>query len=166
MFTEYSLWWLIPIFIFALAISWFIYFYKQESFSKIKSIILFSLRSVAIFLLMFLLLNPIVKKRTNHVKKPIIVIAQDNSSSIVKTKDSLFYKNDYINSLISLSKSFDKNFEVKLYSFGSETKESSTFDFKDYHTDIADFLTNIQNEYFNQNLSAIVISLLFTPVPL
>ena len=103
MFTEYSLWWIIPIIIFTIAISWFIYFYKQESFSKKQSIILFSLRSIAILLLLFLLLNPIVKKRTNQIEKPIIVIAQDNSASIIKTKDSLFYKNDHLNSLISLS---------------------------------------------------------------
>lgn len=158
MFTEYSLWWIIPIIIFTIAISWFIYFYKQESFSKKQSIILFSLRSIAILLLLFLLLNPIVKKRTNQIEKPIIVIAQDNSASIIKTKDSLFYKNDYLNSLISLSKSLNKDFEVKLYSFGSQTKENPSFDFTDFQTDIADFLTNIQGEYFNQNLSAIVIA--------
>ncbi len=158
MFTEYSPWWIIPILIFALAISWFIYFYKQESFSKTQSIILFSLRSIAITLLLFLLLNPIVKKKTNQIEKPIIVIAQDNSASIIKTKDSLFYKNNYLNSLTSLSESLNKNFEVKLYSFGSETKETSSFDFSDFQTDIADFLTTIQNEYFNQNLSAIVVA--------
>ena len=158
MFTEYSLWWIIPILIFAIAISWFAYFYKQKSFSKRQSIILFSLRSIGSLLLLFLLLNPIVKKKTNQIEKPIIVIAQDNSASIIKTKDSLFYKNDYLNSLISLSKSLNKDFEVKIYSFGSQSKENSSFDFTDFQTDIADFLTNIQNEYFNQNLSAIVIA--------
>ena len=158
MFTEYSLWWIIPILIFAIAISWFVYFYKQKSFSKKQSIILFSLRSIAIFLLLFLLLNPMVKKKTNQIEKPIIVVAQDNSTSIIKTKDSLFYKNDYLNSLTSLSKSLSKEFEVKLYSFGCQTKETSSFDFTDFQTDIADFLSNIQNEYFNQNLSAIIIA--------
>ena len=158
MFTEYSLWWIIPILIFAIAISWFAYFYRQKSFSKRQSIILFSLRSIGSLLLLFLLLNPIVKKKTNQIEKPIIVIAQDNSASIIKTKDSLFYKNDYLNSLISLSKYLNKDFEVKLYSFGSQTKENSSFDFTDFQTDIADFLTNIQGEYFNQNLSAIVIA--------
>jgi hypothetical protein len=158
MFTEYSLWWIIPILIFAIAISWFVYFYKQKSFSKKQSIILFSLRSIAILLLLFLLLNPIVKKKTNQIEKPIIVVAQDNSTSIIKTKDSLFYKNDYLNSLTSLSKSLSKEFEVKLYSFGCQTKETSSFDFTDFQTDIADFLSNIQNEYFNQNLSAIIIA--------
>ena len=158
MFTEYSLWWIIPILIFAIAISWFAYFYRQKSFSKRQSIILFSLRSIGSLLLLFLLLNPIVKKKTNQIEKPIIVIAQDNSASITKIKDSLFYKNDYLNSLISLSESLNKEFEVKLYSFGSQTKENSSFDFTDSQTDIADFLTNIQNEYFNQNLSAIVIA--------
>ncbi|MBQ2397567.1 MAG: VWA domain-containing protein [Bacteroidales bacterium] len=158
MFTDYSLWWLIPILVFAFAISWFVYLYKQESFSKQQSIILFSLRGLAISLLLFLLLNPIVKTSKNKIEKPIIVIAQDNSSSIIKTKDSLFYSNEYLKSLNSLSKSLNKNFEVKLYSFGSETKENSSFDFKDYQTDFSDLLNTIQDEYFNQNLSAIIIA--------
>lgn len=158
MFTDYSLWWLIPILVFAFAISWFVYLYKQESFSKQQSIILFSLRGLAISLLLFLLLNPIVKTSKNKIEKPIIVIAQDNSASIIKTKDSLFYSNEYLKSLNSLSKSLNKNFEVKLYSFGSETKENSSFDFKDYQTDFSDLLNTIQDEYFNQNLSAIIIA--------
>ena len=158
MFTDYSLWWLIPILVFAFAISWFVYLYKQESFSKQQSIILFSLRGLAISLLLFLLLNPIVKTSKNKIEKPIIVIAQDNSASIIKTKDSLFYSNEYLKSLNSLSKSLNKNFKVKLYSFGSETKENSSFDFKDYQTDFSDLLNTIQNEYFNQNLSAIIIA--------
>ncbi|MEE1252425.1 MAG: hypothetical protein UHK52_04930, partial [Bacteroidales bacterium] len=158
MFTDYSLWWLIPILVFAFATSWFVYLYEQESFSKQQSIILFSLRGLAISLLLFLLLNPIVKTSKNKIEKPIIVIAQDNSASIIKTKDSLFYSNKYLKSLNSLSKSLNKNFEVKLYSFGSETKENSSFDFKDYQTDFSDLLNTIQDEYFNQNLSAIIIA--------
>lgn len=158
MFTEYSLFWIIPILIFAIAISWFIYFYKQKYFSKKQSITLFSLRSVAIALLLFLLLNPTFIKKTNQEEKPIIIIAQDNSSSITKTKDSSYYKNEYLNALHSLAKSLNKNFNTKLYSFGSQTKETNTFNLNDQHTNIADLLTNIQNEYFNQNLSAIIIA--------
>ncbi len=158
MFTEYSLWWLIPIIVAPILIAWFVYFYPKQTFNKKQKTLLFCLRATGIFLLLFLLLSPIVRKKTNIREKPIIVIAQDNSASIIKTKDSLFFRNDYINSLTSLSKSLEKKFKVKLYSFGSQTKETSSFDFKDYHTDIADFLTQIQDEYFNQNLSAIVIA--------
>lgn len=158
MFTEYSLWWLIPFIIISSAIAWFVYFYTKNSFSKKQRIILFALRLIGVLMLLVLLLNPIIKKTTNVTEKPIIVIAQDNSASIIKTKDSLFYRNDYIKSLTSLSESLNKNFKVKLYSFGSEGKETTTFDFKDYQTDIAQILSDIQNEYFNQNLSAIVLA--------
>lgn len=158
MFTEYSLWWVIPIIIIASAFAWFVYFYTKNSFSKKQTIILFALRLIGILMLLFLLLNPIIKKTTNITEKPVIIIAQDNSASIIKTKDSLFYKNDYIKSLNSLSESLNKNFKVKLYSFGSEVNENPSFDFKDYQTDIAQVLNEIQDEYFNQNLSAIVLA--------
>ena len=158
MFTEYSLWWVIPIIIIASAFAWFVYFYTKNSFSKKQTIILFALRLIGILMLLFLLLNPIIKKTTNITEKPVIIIAQDNSASIIKTKDSLFYKNDYIKSLNSLSESLNKNFKVKLYSFGSELNENPSFDFKDYQTDIAQVLNEIQDEYFNQNLSAIVLA--------
>lgn len=158
MFTEYSLWWLIPIIVFSSAIAWFIYFYTKNSFSKKQTIALFSLRLLGIFLLLFLLLNPIIRKKTNITEKPIIVIAQDNSSSITKTKDSSFYKNEYIKSLFNLSESLNKDFNTKIYSFGKQINETPTFDFNDYQTDIAQVLNDIQNEYFNQNLSAIILA--------
>ena len=158
MFTEYSLWWIIPIIVFSSAIAWFVYFFAKNSFSKKQTIVLLTLRLLGIFLLLFLLLNPIIRKKTNVTEKPIIVIAQDNSSSITKTKDSSFYKNEYIKSLLNLSESLNKDFNTKIYSFGSQTNVTSKFDFNDYQTDIAQALNDIQNEYFNQNLAAIVLA--------
>src|ERR1051325_8056097 len=57
--------------------------------------ILTGLRFLFITLLAFLLLTPLIKTLTRQTEKPIIIIAQDNSQSIIINKDSSFYRNEY-----------------------------------------------------------------------
>ena len=81
----------------AVAIAIFMY-HKDKTFIEIepwKRKLMTALRAIFIFLTMALLLNPIVKHLTYDIRKPIVVIAQDNSKSILYNKDSAFYKNEY-----------------------------------------------------------------------
>ena len=41
------------------------------------------------------LLNPLIRSTSSFTEKPIIVIAADNSASIAKNKDSVFYKKEF-----------------------------------------------------------------------
>src|SRR5207244_30183 len=49
------------------------------------------LRFLLVSLLAFLLLSPLIKNISYEKEKPIVIIAQDNSESIVVNKDSAFY---------------------------------------------------------------------------
>src|SRR3972149_7033140 len=104
--TEYPLWYLI----FCLALGGL---YAFILYNRDKHLIELSLslkRTMAFFrftvigLLAFLLLNPLLKLIFRQVEKPIVVIAQDNSESLIIGKDSSYYKNEYketLNNLIS-----------------------------------------------------------------
>ena len=65
--------------------------------------LLFAIRTIAAALLKLLLINPIIKNKSKIIEQPIIIIAQDISSSIVMTDDSLFYKHDFQHIIDSIS---------------------------------------------------------------
>src|SRR5574344_2466196 len=141
MFTEYSLLWLFPIVLLSAAASYFLYFYKPKAdFTKKERYILSSLRFLGIFLIFFLLLSPIISYNRVTKEKPLVVIAQDNSQSLVLTKYASFYRNDYQKQLNALISKLQENYDVKLVSFGSNSKEIETenahFLFNDYATNI------------------------------
>lgn len=164
MFVEYSLWWLIPILFIAILGSWILYFFKKKSnFSKIQTIILSFLRFFSLFLALLLLLSPNIKNKKNIVEKPVVVVAQDNSSSILKSKYSTFYKNEYKKRLNKLIESLKDDYDVKLMSFGSEAmeinnEEINKLSYQDYATDISDVFLKIEDKYSNLNLSSIILA--------
>ena len=95
MFTEYSLWLLIPIIIISLVGSILQYLYpKRASYNNKQLITLSSLRFIGLFLVLSLIIAPVIKHKENIIQKPIIAILQDNSSSLLLTKDSNFYKDN------------------------------------------------------------------------
>ena len=166
MSTEYSLWYIVPVILFALACTWFAYMYRaQDVFSKRQRAVLSSLRFVSTVLLFFLLLNPVVKTVKNRTEKPIIVILQDDSGSIVRTSDSLYYRGEYLDGLNEVIRSLGKNSQVRIHTFGSKTEETARMDrsmgeslYRQSSTDISQALNQINDMYSNQNLSAVVLA--------
>lgn len=163
MFIEYSLWWLIPLVLIAVLGSFFLYFYpKRKFFSKTQTIFLSSIRFLALLLSLLLIVSPIFKQKKTIIKKPLIVLAQDNSSSILMTKYSPFYKNEFLIGLDKLSKLLEKDFELKTVLFGNDVREINNNEIKsikweDYATDISNVIEKIEEKYINLNLSGIVL---------
>ena len=99
--TEYSLWLIIPGIIVAFLYAYLLY-RKDPRFEDLSSMrikLMSALRFLVVFVLILLLLNPLINKMTKQIEKPVIIFAQDNSSSILINKDSLFYKDKYINNI-------------------------------------------------------------------
>ncbi|MBC8173752.1 MAG: hypothetical protein H7X71_07595 [Chitinophagales bacterium] len=105
-------------------------------------------------ILAFLLLNPYMKSRFNETEKPILLIAQDNSSSVKNNLNT----NDYKQKLAELQKSLSDNYDVRTYVFGEKLSERDTFSFDEKATDISSALEDIQNLYQNLNVGAIVLA--------
>jgi hypothetical protein len=70
-------------------------------------------------LIALFLLSPMIKSITRQVEKPIIIIAQDNSSSIVMNKDSAFYSNQYSKALQDFSTALASKYEVRTLELGA-----------------------------------------------
>ncbi|MGK0383458.1 MAG: hypothetical protein ACJAVL_000182 [Bacteroidia bacterium] len=117
-----------------------------------------AVRGVVIFILVVLLIGPLIKSTTKLTEKPIVVIAQDNSSSIPLNSDSAFYRTEYLKGLAALRTSLSGDYEVRSYVFGNEVTETETTDFSDGRTDMSDLFEELDNVYANRNVGAVILA--------
>jgi len=157
--TEYPLWFIIFCLILGFLYAFILYHKdKKNDFSKMLLNVLSLFRFISIFLISFLLLSPLLKTIFRYVEKPIIIVAQDNSQSVVMGKDSLFYKNDYPNNIKKLVKNFNTDYTVKIYNFGDKISDKINYKYTDKQTDISQLFDEITTRYSNCNLGAIILA--------
>lgn len=132
-------------------------FNKSQHYGKALTTTLFILRTVVVGLLVLLFFNPYIKKKTNKIEPATIIIAQDNSNSLVLAKDSTFYKEQFPLILDTLINELEDNFIVDKYLFGNEVNEFTKLDYKDYYTDFHEVLENIKKNYYKKNVGAVVL---------
>lgn len=126
--------------------------------SKTLRISLAIFRFVSVSLISLLLLDVFVKRIVNETEKPIIIFAQDNSSSIISSKDSGLIKNSYLPALKNFLSSINDKYEVKTYAFDSESRPASEYTFNGKETDISQLFLDIENNYANKNIGAVIIA--------
>jgi len=114
-------------------------------------------RFLTVSLLSLLLLSPLLKSLITDVKKPVIVIAQDQSESVranMSEEDVLQYKQ----SVEQLESALSGEYELKQYSFGNEVREGIDFKFEDKVSNISEVLKSMYDLYSNQNLGAVILA--------
>ncbi|MFZ4105840.1 hypothetical protein [Flavobacterium sp.] len=136
-------------------LSYFQYFFKAKSKSKITFILAF-LRFFTIFGLLLLLINPILSRSTYETIKTPLPIIVDNSSSIVDLKANKITQEVYekLNSNSDLKNKFD----VQSYSFDSDFQSAETFDFKGKQTNLDAVAENLKSIYKNRSFPTVLIS--------
>ena len=161
--TEYPLWF-VPFCIAAgIAYAGVLYF-RDKKLNELSVWIvrlMAGFRFLVITILSFLLLSPLIKTISREVEKPVIVVAQDNSESLVVGKDSAFYKKEYKQNLQKFIDKLNDKYEVHFYSFADKIKELTTTDsltFNEKQTDISSLFDEIETRYSNRNLGAILLA--------
>ena len=117
-----------------------------------------AVRGSAIFILVLLLIGPLIKSVSKRTEKPIVVIAQDNSSSIPLNSDSAFYRAEYLEGLASLRAELSGDYEVRSYVFGNEVHETEEAGFSDGRTDMSELFDELDNVYVNRNVGAVILA--------
>ena len=118
--------------------------------------LLMALRFLTVSLLAFLLLAPVIKTLFKKVEKPVVVIAMDNSQSILLNKDSVFNRTKLPAELDKLRESLADKYNVRMYTFGGKLNEKDKPDFKDRQTDLSGMYDEVYNRFYNQNIGAII----------
>ena len=158
--TELPLWWLLICALVGFLYA-FILYRKDHSFDSVHPWLrklLFGLRAILVFFMCVLLLTPLIKTFTREKEKPILIIAQDNSKSIVLNKDSAFYSNEYKQQLSKLILDLKEKFDVKEINWGDKISDGINFSFNDKQTDFTGLFSQINDRYNDRNVGAVVIA--------
>lgn len=136
-------------------LSFFQYYYKAKSKSKLILFLAF-LRFTSIFGVLLLLINPIISRKSTEIVKPPLSIVVDNSSSVAalnadKTSVAVYA------ALVS-DKSLNEKFDVQSYRFDSEFEPSDKFDFKGTQTNLDLISTNLRNSNRNKVFPTVIIT--------
>ncbi|MBP6826520.1 MAG: hypothetical protein KA165_08175 [Saprospiraceae bacterium] len=115
------------------------------------------LRWLTVTILSALLLSPLLKSLLTETKKPIVVLAQDQSESVgsdLKDASLELYKKDWQ----TLRDGLSENYEVHELAFGDAVREGVDFGFADKVTNLSELLRGVYDLYGGQNLGAVVIA--------
>jgi hypothetical protein len=154
----FSWWWLLVCVLLAFGLTYLLYGKNPfEAEKKALWRLLFALRFSALTLLFFLLLKPLLKSNTKEIEKPIVLLALDQSQSIVQSNDSSFIKNDFLKQWEELANKLN-DFEVRFLSFGEKVREEDAHPFNDKASNLSDLLQTTQLRYENRNVAALVMA--------
>lgn len=162
--TELPAWWILICFFAGIAYA-FVLYRRDHTFDGIHRWlrgILFALRTLVIFFLAILLLTPLIKTFVREKEKPIVIIAQDNSESIILNKDSDFYKNQaadgYKNAVNNLINDLKEKFDVRTISWGDRIGDQIDYNFNEKQTDFSSLQKQLTVRYGNRNIGAVIIA--------
>ncbi|MBR4787377.1 MAG: hypothetical protein IK013_05820 [Bacteroidales bacterium] len=161
--TEFPLWLVIFVILLGAGYALFLYFKNNTIvFEKKPKIVMACLRGIAMSLLAFLLLAPMLKMIRKQVDKPLILVAVDNSESVVSGKDSAYYRTEYAKQVQELITELEKSYEVKTYTIGDEDAllgddEQLSLDFSDKSSNLASLFDQVDMVYANRNVGAMIL---------
>ncbi len=115
------------------------------------------LRFLTVTLLSALLLSPLLKSLLTETKKPVIVLAQDQSESAAADLQGAALET-YKQNWQALREGLDENYEVHELSFGDQVREGVDFNFTDKVTNLSELLKGVYDLYGGQNLGAVVVA--------
>lgn len=118
------------------------------------------LRFSGIAVLAFFLLKPLIRSLNLDTQKPILVVAVDNSQSLIMSGDSASYRDGQFKSeLDQLIAQFGDKYEVRTYQFGSTVKEGiDSLRYEDKLTDISSLSEDLYNRLSGRNLGAVIVA--------
>lgn len=155
-FSVISLWWLLPIAVLAVLIS-FLYYRNQSQLadaSKSIRFTLFSLRSLSLIILSILLLGMIIEYKTYREEKPMFIFLVDDSISMLNYSDSTKVESRIRTLKDEINKEYSDRFEFKEF-FISDIVRDSSQKFGGLVSDLDKGFDFIRNRYYNRNIGAI-----------
>lgn len=116
------------------------------------------LRFALIFFLCFLLLGPLFKFISHKIEKPIVVLALDNSQSVINNKDSAYYKGAFIKEISKLKEQLAEKYDLQLITFGQSQTLNGALNYNEKQSNISDALLSVQDRNYNLNLAAVILA--------
>ncbi|MGV3638562.1 MAG: hypothetical protein ACO1NQ_13060, partial [Flavobacteriales bacterium] len=157
--TAHSLW-LAPLcLLLGIGLAWWLYRRAagQEGFSRNLSLILAACRALAIALIAFFLLEPMVRILVREVRKPVVVVLHDGSSSVLDAGDTAAFRTTYPAELERLQERLGERFDVRTFTYGERVEEGISFAQTGALTDVDEALREVYDRFNGPDLGAVII---------
>lgn len=150
-------WWTIACLSIAILYSTFLYQHTTHIDQHWRRI-LFGIRTITVFILSFLLLAPLVKTVNKHLQKPLVLVLQDNSSSIKLFPAKKFQPKAFLADLHQLKKTLGNDYDVQEFHFDNDLAADFSDSLNGKQTDISNAFQKLSNRYGNQNIGAVILA--------
>jgi hypothetical protein len=150
-------WWTPACILLGLLYAWIMY-RQPLNISERSRYLLFGLRTVAVFIIAFLLVSPLVKSVTYQPQKPLVLVALDNSSSIQSFKPKGFDAGRLVNELSDLKKALGSDYEVREFNFDQQLNNGLSGHFNGRQTNISAAMRQLNERFVNQNIGALIMA--------
>ncbi len=151
--SNYTIIWLLIFISIAIVSSLLVYFRNRtnKELSKQQVLALSALRACGIFLLLLLFLNPVFISKTNRKEKPLLVVAIDQSQSILP------YKSEVQHTIDALKDELERKYQLEYRMFGDKVFPGDTPSFQANQSDYGKLFSTISAEYFNHPPDAVIL---------
>lgn len=102
---------------------------------------------MAIALIAFFLLEPMVRIMVREVRKPIVVIAHDGSSSLLFAGDTAAIRTTYKAELEQLEATLGERYDVRSFTYGQGVTEGLDFEQHGALTDIGQVMREVYDRF-------------------
>lgn len=150
-------WWTLVCLLLGLLYAWVLY--RQPSgLDKRLRYLLFAGRTIAVFIIAFLLISPLTRTVSYDQQKPLVLIAQDNSQSIRSFEPKGLDPGQLVNDLSKLKEQLGDKYDVREFNFGRDLKDSLSSHFDAKQTNISNAINQLNERFANQNIGALVLA--------
>ena len=157
---EYPTWFILLCIALGAGYAWLLY-HKDRLLESVAPWLIYTMaafRFLVVTIIAILLLSPLLKTNFREVEKPIVVLAQDNSESVIINKDSAFYQHEYLDAYHKLQSELADKYDLTSFTFSDDAKISNQIDFSGKQTDISAMFDELDNLYNNRNVGAVIIA--------
>lgn len=157
---DYPLWVLLVSLAAAVLITGILYFRNKDhqEIPKAFRIAAAVFRFLAITFILLLLFSPLLRTFGKEKDEPVILIVQDNSQSITYSKDSTFYRNEYLQQLKKLQADLGEEYETVFYTAGEKLNQGGTTNFSEKQTDYEQIFKELESTYAGRNVGALIFA--------
>jgi len=157
--TNYSPLWLLLAPLGGALFAWYFYRNTRNKLSRAwfqYPLVLF--RGVVVTLVILLLMNPFLKTQRKRVDRPILVVAIDESRSMLYHTDSVQQALRLQNWSEEAKNQLAGDFDLRYIGFGDEPADSILWRFDQRATDFSRLFQRIEDRYAGQRLAAVLLA--------
>lgn len=136
----------------------FVLYQNKKNFTQLQNRILAIIRGLLVSLLAFLLINPLLRNNKTSIEKPMVVLAIDNSLSMLQSGQAKLTA--LKQNIAQLKESIEaKGASVEIQSLNETTEEIDILNlkFSEKSTDLSQMLANIKSNYEGRNLTDVIL---------